>query len=93
LTQLRRGGKRPSAPEYLSPDEGEEDQMAGLDALTTSRLIEQDNELTTSWKEFGERADMEESEAANERRPNNGVLGLLVEYSKAHAGGKGPKLG
>lgn len=93
LTQLSKGGKGASAPAYLSPDEGEEDQMAGLDALTTSRLIEQDNELTTSWKEFGERTDMEESEVANERRPNNGVLGLLVEYSKAHAGGKGPKLG
>ncbi|KAG9652239.1 APG9-domain-containing protein, partial [Aureobasidium melanogenum] len=93
LTQLRGGGKRPSAPEYLSPDEGEEDHMAGLDALTTSRLIEEDEDLSPSWKTFNERADVEESEAGNERRPNNGVLGLLVEYSKAHSGSKGPKLG
>ncbi|KAG9641871.1 APG9-domain-containing protein, partial [Aureobasidium melanogenum] len=93
LTQLRGGGKRPSAPEYLNPDEGEEDHMAGLDALTTSRLIEEDDDLSPSWKTFNERTDMEESEAGNERRPNNGVLGLLVEYSKAHSGSKGPKLG
>ncbi|KAH0012548.1 APG9-domain-containing protein, partial [Aureobasidium melanogenum] len=93
LTQLRGGGKRPSAPEYLSPDEGEEDHMAGLDALTTSRLIEEDDDLSPSWKTFNERTDMEESEVGNERRPNNGVLGLLVEYSKAHSGSKGPKLG
>lgn len=92
LAQLRGGGKRPAA-EYLSPDEGEEDHIAGLDAMTTSRLIEQDNSLSDSWKAFGERAGMEEVEVANERRPNNGVLGLLVEYSKAHAGGKGPKIG
>ncbi|KAG9672280.1 APG9-domain-containing protein, partial [Aureobasidium melanogenum] len=93
LTQLRGGGKRPSAPEYLSPDEGEEDHMAGLDALTTSRLIEEDEDLSPSWKTFNERTNIEESEAGNERRPNNGVLGLLVEYSKAHSGSKGPKLG
>ncbi|KAI4730392.1 APG9-domain-containing protein [Aureobasidium sp. EXF-10728] len=93
LTQLRGGGKRPSAPPYQSPDEGEEDQMAGLDALTTSRLIEQDEDLTESWKAFGDRGDMEEPETVNERRPNNGVLGLLAEFSKAQAGGNGPKLG
>jgi autophagy-related protein 9 len=95
LTHLRSGGKRPSvaATEYLSPDEGEENQLAGLDAMTTSRLIEQDNNLSDSWKAFGERVDLQESESANDRRPTNGVLGLLVEYSKAHAGGKGPGMG
>ncbi|THX04214.1 APG9-domain-containing protein [Aureobasidium pullulans] len=93
LAQLRAGGKRHNPADYLSPNEGEEDHIAGLDAMTTSRLIEQDNNLSDSWKAFGERADMEDLEVANERRPNNGVLGLLVEYSKAHAGGKGPKIG
>ena len=69
------------------------DRLAGLDAMTTSRLIEQDNNLSDSWKAFGERNDMQESETPNDRRPGNGVLGLLVEYSKAHAGGKGPSMG
>lgn len=91
-SQLRSGGKRPSAAEYMSPDEGEEDQIAGLDAMTTSRLIEQDNNLSDSWKTFSGKADMQESDTPDERRPSNGVLGLLVEYSRAHAGGKGPKI-
>ncbi|KAI5257563.1 APG9-domain-containing protein [Aureobasidium subglaciale] len=93
LAQLRGAGKRPSTNAYISPNEDEEDQMAHLDALTTSRLIEQDNNLSDSWKAFGDRADMEEDETATERRPSNGVLGLLVEYSKAHSGVKGPKIG
>lgn len=101
MSNLRSGGKRASvaaggATEYLSPDEGEENRLAaGLDAMTTSRLIEQDNNLSDSWKAFGERVDMQDSETApnDNRRPANGVLGLLVEYSKAHAGGKGPGIG
>ena len=92
-TTLRPSGRRPTANEYLSPDEGEEDQMAGLDAMTTSKLIEEDSSLADSWKTFTGKGEMQESEMHDEHRPGNGVLGLLVEYSKAHAGAKGPKMG
>ena len=92
-TQLRSGAKRPHTGDYLSPDEGEEDHIAAIDAMTTSKLIVQDENLSDSWKTFSGKADMQESEAHDEHRPGNGVLGLLVEYSKAHAGGKGPKIG
>lgn len=87
-TTLR--GKRPATHDYLSPDEGEEDQAARLDAMTTSKLIEQDSSLADSWKVSPGRPgrDRGPESQAQERRASNGVLGLLVEYSKAHAGAK-----
>ncbi|KAL1306617.1 hypothetical protein AAFC00_005298 [Neodothiora populina] len=103
---------------YISPDELEEDpaRLARLDAMTTSRLIEEDNSLGDSWKVSasspsrkhggaqggtgGVGAGVVSSSHAsegpggnNDKRTSGGVLGLLVEYSKAHAGGKGPKIG
>lgn len=83
--------------DYLSPEEGDEDEMAHLDAITTSRLIDEDNNLGDSWKnppraEHGGSVASPAQAAASER-PSNGVLGLIVEYSKAHAGGNGPKIG
>ncbi|GAB7357107.1 hypothetical protein MBLNU459_g7912t1 [Dothideomycetes sp. NU459] len=93
--RVRGGGKRPIAGDYLSPDEGEEDQVGGLDAMTTSKLIEQDSSLAESWKALPDRlgTDRGSDPHVHDRRASNGVLGLLVEYSKAHAGGKGPKIG
>lgn len=84
---------------HLSPDEGDEDYAARMDALTTSRLIEEDNSLGDSWKAMSRKQGVssasQESErhGQNERKQGDGVLGLLVEFSKAHAGGKGPKIG
>lgn len=94
-TMRGNAGTRPAANDYFSPDEGEEDQAAGLDAMTTSKLIEQDSSLADSWKASPGRSGTERGTEpqAQDRRASNGVLGLLVEYSKAHAGGKGPKIG
>lgn len=67
--------------------------------MTTSRLIEEDSSLADSWKTFTARDDPDEAGSGDvtgarkgriggeaEKRGNNGVLGLLAEYSKAHAG-------
>lgn len=94
-TQHRRSGG-----DVLSPDEGEEDRITRKDALTVSRLIEEDNTLGDSWKALPHNPAVSSASQGSEsqpqqqdRKPSNGVLGLLVEYSKAHAGGKGPKIG
>lgn len=79
--------------DYLSPDEGDEDDMNRLDTLTTSRLIEEDNNLSDSWKDTPREPGASSTPKASETRPANGVLNMIVEYSKAHAGGKGPKIG
>jgi len=91
--------RRPPTHErdVLSPDEGDEDYAAQMDALTTSRLIEQDNTLDDSWKNSPQKpsgvSSASDAQTPNEGKPDNGVFGLLVQYSKAHTGGKGPKIG
>jgi len=83
--------------DILSPDEGDEDYAAQMDALTTSRLIEQDNTLDDSWKNSPQKPGgvslVSDAQTPNEGKHDNGVFGLLVQYSKAHTGGKGPKIG
>lgn len=92
-------GTRRDVGDHLHPVADNDEHAARLDAMTTSKLIEDDNSLGDSWKTQPRRQgttqtfQTSDASARDERRADNGVLGLLVEYSKAHAGGKGPKIG
>ena len=95
-TSARGAAQRRNAGDALSPDEGDEDQAANLDAVAMSRLIEEDSTLGDSWTHnpgVSSTSQASESQGQKEARPSNGVIGLLVEYSRAHAGGKGPRMG
>lgn len=106
-TATQRGGAVNMA-DYLSPDEGDEDEAAAARFMTTSRLIEEDTSLDDSWKNMSRKNTNTDVQAnsisqnyqgtgdgggGGDKKQDGGVLGLLVEYSKAAAGGKGPKIG
>ena len=86
--------------EALQEDEDHLDQIANYADLTTSRLIEQDNTLSDSWKMASDRETYRREGPSDsgatptrEDKTGNGVLGLLVKFSKAHAEGTGTRRG
>lgn len=83
-------GRHPPSTRHPRSRRAKEEDLGPtpFEEMTTSKLIEDDAGLDDSWKTFTQRFPdgQETGDARNDRRQDKGVLGLLMQYSKAQAG-------